>query len=255
MQKIKNFFKEYRILLHSVPSVAVCLFVLSVFTMNLLANKSLDLGVDWLALDCGIIVSWVAFLCMDVLTKHYGPKAATMISIFAIAVNLLACLVMFAASVIAGTWGAYYDFGEQTVVNKALDATFGGTWYVVLGSTVAFVASAVINNFANWGIGKIFRKKPDGFGAYVCRTYVSTAVAQFADNLIFALVVSHFFFGWTIVQCLTCAATGMLAELICEAIFSPLGFAVCKRWQRDGVGKTYFQYLQNDKGTALCKYS
>ncbi len=243
MQKIRNFFAEYRVLLHSVPSVTVCLFVLSVFSMNLLANKSIDLGVDWLALDCGLIVSWVAFLCMDVLTKHYGPKAATMISLFAIAVNLLCCLVMFAASKIGGTWGAFFDFGEEQAINDALDGTFGGTWYVVTGSTVAFVASAVINNFANWGVGKLFRKKPDCFGAYICRTYLSTAIAQFADNLIFALIVSHFFFGWTIVQCLTCAATGMLAELLCEALFSPVGFAVCRRWQKENVGKSYFDFV------------
>ena len=211
--------------------------------MNLLANKSIDLNVSWLALDCGIVVSWVAFLCMDVLTKHFGPRAATQISLFAIVLNLLACLIMYVASLIPGTWGAFFDFGEQVVINDSLNATFGGTWYVLLGSTVAFVASAVINNFANWGIGKIFVKKPDGFGAYVCRTYLSTAVAQFADNLIFALIVSHFFFDWSVVQCLTCAATGMLAELLCEALFSPLGFAVCRRWQKDNVGKDYFEYI------------
>ncbi len=243
MKKIKKFFDEYRILLRSTPSVVVCVFVLSVFVMNLLANKSINLNVDWLALDCGIIVSWVAFLCMDVLTKHFGPKAATMLSLFAIAVNLLGCLVMFVAGTIGGTWGAFYDFGEQPVINDALDATISGTWYVVMGSTVAFVASAVINNFANWGVGRLFCKRPDGFGAYVCRTYVSTAVAQFADNLIFALIVSHFFFDWSIVQCLTCAATGMVAELLCEAIFSPLGFAVCRHWQRQNVGKQYLDYI------------
>ncbi len=253
MEKIKKFFEEYRLLLRSVPSVIVCFFVLSVFTMNLLANKSIDLGVDWLALDCGIIVSWAAFLCMDILTKHYGPKAATMISVFSIAVNLLACLAMFVASVIAGTWGAYYDFGELPILNEALDSTFGGTWYVVLGSTAAFISSAVINNFANWGIGKAFRKKPDGFGAYICRAYISTAIAQFADNMIFALIVSHFFFGWTIIQCLTCAATGMLAELICEAVFSPLGYAVCRHWQKEGVGKNYFDYIESAKATGATK--
>lgn len=245
MEKFKRFFAEWRILLRSAPSVMVCLFVVSVFAMNLLANKSIDLGVGWLALDCGIVVSWVAFLCMDVLTKHFGPKAATQISLFAITVNLLACLVMFVASVILGTWGAFFDYGEQQIVNDALNSTFGGTWYVLLGSTVAFVASALINNFCNWGIGKIFVKKPDGFGAYVCRTYVSTALAQFADNLIFALLVSHFFFGWTIVQCLTCAVTGMIVELLCEAIFSPLGFAVCRRWQKENVGREYFDFVQS----------
>ena len=247
MKRIKQSLLEFRLLLRSVPSVVISIFVVAVFAMNLLANKSINLNLDWLALDTGIIVSWVAFLCMDVLTKHFGPKAATQISLFAISVNLVMCLLLFVASKINGTWGAFFDLGEQAVVNEGLDITFGGTWYVVLGSTVAFVASAVVNNFLNFAIGKLFKRKPDGFGAYACRTYVSTAIAQFADNLIFALIVSHFFFGWSIVQCLTCAATGMLVELVCEAVFSPLGFAVCKRWKRENVGKEYFEYLHSCK--------
>ena len=239
MKKIKQDFYEFRLLLKSVPSVITSLFVVAVFAMNLLANKSINLNVSWLALDTGIIVSWVAFLCMDVLTKHFGPKAATQISLLAIGINLVACLLLFAASKINGTWGAYFDLGEQAVVNTGLDMTFGGTWYVVMGSTVAFVVSAVVNNFLNYAIGKIFKRKPDGFGAYACRTYLSTAIGQFVDNLLFALIVSHFFFGWTVLQCVTCAATGMLVELVIEAAFSPLGFAVCRRWQREGVGQEY----------------
>ena len=239
MKKIKQSFYEFGLLLRSVPSAVTSVFVVAVFAMNLLENKSINLNVSWLALDTGIIVSWVAFLCMDVLTKHFGPKASTQISLFAIAVNLVMCLLLFVASKIPGDWGAYFDLGENGVVNKGLDVTFGGTWYVVVGSTTAFVASAVVNNFINFAIGKLFKRNPDGFGAYACRTYVSTAIAQFADNLIFALIVSYFFFGWSIVQCLTCAVTGMLVELVCEALFSPLGFAVCRRWQRNKVGQEY----------------
>lgn len=170
---------------------------------------------------------------MDVLTKLYGPKAATQLSVLAIVINLVACLLLFAVSKISGTWGQYFELGEMDVVNDALDNTIGGTWYVVLGSTVAFVASAVINNFTNFAIGKAFAKNPDEFGAYACRAYVSTAIAQFVDNLVFALLVSHFFFGWTIVQCLTCAATGMIVELLCEVIFSPLGYIFLKQKQKN----------------------
>ena len=242
MKRIKQSLLEFRLLLRSVPSVVTSIFVVAVFAMNILANKSINLNVTWLALDTGIIVSWVAFLCMDVMTKHFGPKAATQISLFAIAVNLVMCLLLFCASKISGTWGAYFDLGEQPIVNEGLDITFGGTWYVVVGSTAAFVVSAVVNNFLNFAIGKMFKRKPDGFGAYACRTYVSTAIAQFTDNLIFALIVSHFFFGWSIVQCLTCAATGMIVELVCEAVFSPLGFAVCRRWKKENVGSEYFEY-------------
>lgn len=248
MQKIKKEFAEFFILLRSVPPVSLALFILSVAAMNLLANKSISLPVDWLALDCGIIVSWVAFLTMDVLTKHFGPKAACELSVFAMVINLAVCLLFYIVSVIPGVWSQTVEGSEQ-IVNVALNGTFGGTWYVVLGSAVAFVGSAFVNNFINFGVGKLFKRKPDGAGAFICRTYVSTAVGQFVDNLVFALIVSHFFFGWTITQCVTCAATGMVFELLCELIFAPLGFKMCANWKKNNVGQPYFEFKESIKST------
>ena len=232
MEKIKQAFAEFRKTLSAVPPLILSVFILAVFAMNLLANKSINIGVDWLALDCGIVVSWIAFLCMDVLTKRFGPKFATQLSWLAIFVNLVACLIFFAASKIDGTWGQFFELGEQNVVNEALDNTIGGTWYVILGSAWAFFISATVNNFTNFLVGKAFRKNPDGFGAYACRTYVSTAIAQFIDNYFFASFVSRVFFGWSFVQCLTCAATGMLVELLCEVVFSPLGYLFLRRTKK-----------------------
>ena len=88
---------------------------------------------------------------------------------------------------------------------------------------------------------------PVGAVAYFLRSYVSTAIGQFADNMIFALVVSHVFFGWSIVQCVTCAVTGMVAELLCEVAFSGIGYAVCKKWKKEQVGKAYFDFSERLK--------
>lgn len=239
-QRIKKEWREFCALLKSVPAPITVLFITSVFVMNLLANKSISIPVEWLALDCGIIVSWFAFFAMDIITKHFGPKAATQITVLAIVVNLFFCLMLFIGSVIPGTWGEAYVEGSEGLLNGALNSTFGGTWYVVFGSTVAFLVSAIINNFSNFAIGRLFKRKPDGMCAYIMRSYVSTAVGQFADNLIFALIVSHFFFGWSVVQCLTCAVTGMLAELLCQAIFFYPGFAITSRWKKNQVGQDYF---------------
>lgn len=251
LEKIKDAFKEFRLLIVSVPAPVTVFFVLSVFAMNLLANKSINLPVSWLALDCGIIVSWFAFLAMDTVTKHFGPKAATMLSLFAIAVNLVFCLIMFLGSLIPGVWGESFveSGGEQ--INFALDNTFGGTWYVLLGSTVAFIVSSVVNNFTNAGIGYAFKKNPDGAAAYFMRSYVSTAIGQFADNMIFALIVSHNFFGWTILQCVTCSLTGMVAELLFEVVFSGVGYGVCRKWKRDNVGKEYFDFVESHRRRAV----
>ena len=236
-QAIKREWHEFRVLMKNVPALVLVLFIMAVFAMNLLANKSIDIPLSWLALDCGIVVSWFAFFTLDILTKRFGPKAATELTVLAILVNLFFCFLLFLGSLIPGVWGEAAE-GESNV-NHALNATFGGTWYVVIGSTAAFLLSAIVNNFSNFGIGKLFHKNPDGLPAYILRTYVSTAIGQFVDNLTFALIVSHFFFGWSILQCVTCALTGMVAELLCELIFLYPGFAVTRRWKKTGVGEEY----------------
>ncbi len=241
--KLKKELIEFKLLLRGVPSVMLTLFVLSVFSMNLFANKSISLPFDFLALDCGIIFSWFAFLAMDVITKHFGPKGASEISIFAMLINLAFCFVFFIGSAVPGVWGESFVEGSENVINAALDGTFGGTWYVILGSALAFTVSAFVNNFSNYAVGKAFRNNPDGALAYVARTYISTAIGQFCDNMVFALAVSHVFFGWTLLQCVTCALTGMAAELLCEVIFSFFGFRLCKKWKEEEVGKEYLERI------------
>ena len=219
---------EFRRLLQTVPPLLVSLLILSVVGMYLLANKSVNTGVDWLALDCGILFSWLTFLCMDVLTQCYGPRAATQLSLTALGLNLMMSLFFFLASRVPGVWGESFVAGSETVINRALDGTFGGTWYIIVGSSVAFAASALLNNFLNHAIGRRLKRKR-GFGSFALRAYISTFLAQFADNLIFALLVSRLFFGWSLLQCFTCALTGALLELLFEVLFSPLGYRMSKR--------------------------
>ncbi|MBR5140771.1 MAG: VUT family protein [Clostridia bacterium] len=234
-QRLIREHREYKLLLRSIPAAVVSLFVVSVICMNLLANKTL-LQLDWIALDGGILISWLSFMCMDMITKHFGPKASNSISLLAAAINLLTCLIFFVASAIPSNANDYTVF----------DGIFGGTWFILLGSTVAFLSSALINNSLNWLVGKCFRKNPDGRLAYSVRSYVSTFVGQFFDNFIFSIIVFVFFapifwdgFCWTVLQCATCALTGAVAELIMEIAFSPLGYKITRRWQKEKVGKEY----------------
>lgn len=225
MQKARG---EFARMLDEVPALILSLFVLSVVGMNLLANKSIDTGVEWLALDCGILLSWLTFLCMDVLTHCFGPRTATAMSVVALAINLLMALVFFVASRVPGVWGESFVEGSEQVINTALDNTVGGTWFVILGSSVAFAVSSLVNNFLNWGIGTRV-ERDGGFRTFALRSYVSTMVAQFTDNLVFALLVSHNFFGWTLLQCVTCALTGAVLELLFEVFFSPVGYRIACR--------------------------
>ena len=237
--KLVKGFKETVLLLRTIPSVVVALFVVSVITMNLLANKTL-VQTEYLAIDGGILVSWLSFMCMDIVTKHFGPKAATRLSIFAMLVNLLACLIFYVVSIIPSNADNYSKFNE----------IFGGTWFILLSSSIAFLCSAIINNVMNWVIGKAFKKNPDGKLAFVTRSYVSTFIGQFCDNLIFAILTFMLFapifwdgFHWTFVQCVTCSLIGAGLELILEVVFSPFGYWVCKNWKKQNIGHQYFEYV------------
>lgn len=237
---MKQTLTEFKILLRSIPATVVTLFAVSVISMNLLANKTL-VQLPWIALDGGMLVSWLSFLCMDVITKHFGAKASNLISIHAALINLLTCFIFFVASAIPSKANDY----------TAFDGIFGGTWFILLGSTVAFLFSALVNNWLNALIGKGFQKNPNGKAAYLTRTYVSTFAGQFLDNFVFSLLVFRLMapvfwngFHWTVVQCLMCALTGAVAELIMEMVFSPIGYKITKKWHTEQVGKAYFDYLE-----------
>ena len=233
----KKVWEDYKVLLRSIPASTVTLFIVSVIMMNLLANKEL-ISLPWLALDCGFAVSWVSFLCMDMVCKRFGARASIMVSVMALGVNLAVSLVFWLLTLTPGMWGAYYDTGLFEV-NDALNATIGGTWYVVLGSSCAMLTSSVVNSLLNQAIGRLEHKNT--FGAFALRSYVSTGIAQFVDNLVFAVIVSHTFFGWTWLQVLTCSLTGAAAELLCEVFLSPVGYRVVRGWERENVGELYLQ--------------
>ena len=241
---INDEFKLTIVLLRSIPASVVALFVISVITMNILANKTL-VQTDYLALDGGILISWLSFLSMDVVVKHFGPKASNRMSIFAILVNLLICLIFYIVSVIPSN--AEMDY-------SAFNSIIGGTWFILLSSTIAFFCSALINNGLNFTVGKLFKNNPDGKLAFFTRSYISTFIAQFFDNFIFSILTFMVFapifwdgFSWTLVQCLTCSLLGALLELIMEVIFSPIGYLVSKNWKKNNIGQQYFDFLNKEE--------
>jgi uncharacterized PurR-regulated membrane protein YhhQ (DUF165 family) len=178
---------------------------------------------------------------MDIITKHFGPKASNSVSILAVAINLLSCLIFFVASAIPSNANDY----------TAFDGIFGGTWFILMGSTIAFIISALINNGLNSLVGSFFNHNPDGKLAFAARSYISTFIAQFLDNFIFSIIVfvvcAPVFwdgFHWTVLQCAMCALTGAVAELLMEIAFSPIGYRITQAWREENVGKVYLDYIE-----------
>lgn len=216
----KGFLLECRADLKRVPSLLFTILAISVVSMNLLANKEL-FRADWIALDCGFILSWIPFLIMDVVCKVYGGRTAARISLVAIVLNLIFFLIFKLVSLTPGMWGAYYDTGSLAV-NQALNATIGGSSWIVLGSALAMAVSSICNSILNVFIGR--NSTGDNYGNFALRSFVSTGISQFVDNFVFAVVVNVPLFGWSMVQVLVCSASAAVFELLMEVLFSGLGF-------------------------------
>ena len=240
---IKNFYNA----LNMIPSAILCILSISIIGMNLLANKSVDTGLEWLGMDAGILFSALSFLAMDIITQSFGLRVANYASAFALVFSLLMSLLFCIASFIPGTWAASYsDNGEIiSLINDALNSTFKGQWYIIVGSSIAFLVSSLLNNFLNNTIGIITKNKT--FGAFALRTYISTFIAQFIDNMIFSLLVSKIFFSWSLIKCLNCSIIGALLELLFEIFLSPIGYKITRYFNSD-TGKNT---LKDNKGKLI----
>ena len=235
---LKKELNEFKVLLRSVPPLTLTMFVLSVVLMNLFANKGL-VALDWIALDAGIVVSWLSFLSMDIIVKHFGVKASISVSIAAIIINTFVAGIFWVVSTMPGDWSASYVEGSQGIINSALNSTLAGSWFIIFGSVTAFLLASVVNNVLNDLIGRHLKK--DNAAAYYIRSYASTIIGQFVDNLTFALIVSLHFFGWNLRQCIVCALFGACVELLCEVVFSPIGYRIVRKWESEKVGAEYLK--------------
>lgn len=228
--------------LRAIPGLVTALFILSVVSMNLLANKSI-FNLPWLASTAGIFVSWISFLCMDAVCKRFGSRASTILNTVAMLVNLAAAVIYMLIMKIPGTWAASYTGSTVEIsnaINAGLDSTFSSAWYIVVGSAVAMYLGGLVNSIVNKYVGKK-ADRSDSYKGFAIRSFLSTAAGQFVDNAVFALFVSYVFFGWTLVQVVVCSFLMMLLELLFEVVFSPIGYRLSLNWKRDNVGREYLE--------------
>ena len=229
---------DYKVLLRNVPAMVTVIYCVSVIVMNLAASKVI-FQIGDVAGTGGVLLSWVPFLCMDTVTKRFGAKAAIMLNFLAAAIDLV---VVGFFSIVVAIPGNGQDY-------TAFNTTLGSVWFILLGSMTAFIISGVVNSLLNSGVGKIFKKNPDGKLAFFTRSYISTFIGQFIDNFLFMFIVYFIFapmywgFGMTIATCIGTGIGGALLELITEAIFSPAGYVLTKKWEKEGVGTEYLSYM------------
>ena len=238
--KFKQFIKESVSDFKKVPSWLVALSVVTTVLMNLLANKSL-IATDWWTGDCGVIVSWVMFLVMDIVTQRYGGKASFAVTMFDVAVALLMGGLMAGVAAVPESSISGWFYGPEA--SQALNNVIGNNYLVLLVSLFAFICASCVDILMNVTIGKAFQKTKTfandtnkrgakGFFIYFCRAYASTFVSQFVDNFVFASIAVPLLFKYpcNIWSLAVGAFLGAITELVIELIFAPIGYAaICKK--------------------------
>lgn len=238
MNWLKKQFKEMHELLNAIPSTVVMFMVVSVIVTNLMAGKFI-VNTSWMQVTGGLLMSWLPFLCMDIVSKHYGAKASIRLNLFALFMYLC-CVGIFELVVLIQYPATSGDY-------TAFNSIFGTQWQILTASAIAYVVSGVVNSITNCSIGAMFKKNPDGKLAYVSRSYISTFIGQFIDNFVFVFLLNLFFVGFgyfksiALLPVLGAALLGGFYELLAEVIFSPIGYKVVTKWKEAGVGKEYIE--------------
>lgn len=229
---LKNDWKETKLLFKGLPALPFAILCAALIAMNILANKTI-VNESWIAIDAGIIVSWISFLAGDMLVKRFGPKASFKVSMAAIGVQLIVVALL--------AIGGALPWGTNAEEMVGFDDLFCGGWYLLWATasgTLAFIVAILADVFLNWAIIKRFKNKRS-FKAYAVASYGSTMVGQFIDNFVFGLCFT-FAAGWINFSALWLfAAAGALVELICQIILSPIGYKIAESWRKNGVGQEY----------------
>lgn len=235
MKKLIEIVKSYVGEFRKVPAWLVALSVTTTVLMNLLANKTLFSDGAYLSIDCGLMVSWVMFLVMDIATQRYGGKASFAITIFDVLVALGMSGIMAGVAAIPESPVSGWFMTEDAAVS--LNGLIGNNYLVILTSLFAFLCSSGVDILSNITIGKLFNKTKafegennkrtfKGFIIYFFRAYGSTFLSQLTDNLVFQMIAYPFLFTipCTPLSIFLGALLAALIELVAEFIFAPIGY-------------------------------
>lgn len=229
--RVKNCVEDFK----KVPSWLIGLSAVTTILMNILANKTLFSDNNLFSVDCGIIVSWIMFLIMDIATQKYGGQASFSITVFDVLVSLIMSILMCIVSIIPET--SVSGWFQTQEVSTALNNLIGNNYLVVAVSLFAFMCASIVDILSNITLGKwlnnidLFKgegnkRTTKGLFVYIIRAYGSTFISQFVDNLVFMIIAYPLLFKMpcSITSILLGAFLVSVTELVMELIFAPVGY-------------------------------
>ena len=160
----------------------------------------------------GVLFFPLSYLFGDILTEVYGyahDRRAVWCGFAALVFAAVISLIVISLPVAPGTHNAHMQEG--------LEAVFGNTWRVVLGSIVAFFCGSLTNAFV------LAKMKIWSQGKHLwARLIGSTALGELVDSSLFFLIA---FYGiWPTEQLIAVAISQYILKTSWEVLATPLTY-------------------------------
>ena len=183
---------------------------------NLLAVKMLG-TTTFTVCDSGLLISWLVFACMDIVTETMGKKSAIKYFTIASGLNLFFSIIYMIVMILPGT---------DEVMSESFANVFGTNWRIVFSSITAFWVGNYINAFIMYAM-RVKSKNENSTAGFMARAIVSTIFGQLVDNTLFSVMAFGPFgipgtyeIPW--IAIFQTVAFGTFMETISEAVFSPI---------------------------------
>lgn len=190
---------------------------------NLLAVKMLGTPAFTFC-DSGLLISWLVFACMDIVTETMGKKEAVKYFTVASGLNLFFSIVYMVVIALPGT---------DAVMSESFANVFGTNWRIVVSSVTAFWVGNYINAFIMYAM-RVNSKNENSTAGFIARAVISTIFGQLVDNTLFSVMAFGPFgipgtyeLPW--IAIFQTIAFGTFMETVSEAVFSPITATVVKR--------------------------
>lgn len=191
-------------------------YFVGVVLQNILAVKMIGTS-DINIMDCGVLISWLVFACMDIITELFDKKTAVKYFTIASVFNIFFTCVFLIAIVIPGT---------DATMSNALAMVLGTNWRIVVASVIAFWLGNYVNAFIMYAM-RVKSKNTNKTLSFIFRATMSTLFGQFIDNMLFYLIAfapigiaSTYELSW--IAILQNVALTTSIEFVVEAFASPL---------------------------------
>lgn len=202
-----------------VLNVLFGVYAASLIVMNVLATKSIDIGL--FTVTTGIFVSPIVFIIQDVITELFGYKKAKDMIILGFIMSVIATLLYQLA--------IWFEPSAVFANQEAFSSVLSTTLRITIASLTAYTIGSLTNS-------KIMHRLKSHNDSLFVRAIGSTIAGQFLDNLVFAFVA---FYGvMPLSNVISMVIGGTLIEVIYEIVLYP-----ATKGAITGTGR----YLQSEK--------